>query len=493
MGKWYNIKNRGFLSKKMYGQNYMVCLFALWVGFTSLCLNDRIVSDEKLMLFMAVLLVYFCARMLTALLTSSVVAVLFCIGGVLQASVAWGQYAGLTDSNHICFNVTGTFLNPAPLAAFLGLSLISGTYLWKKAIESRNLPCIILYTILIIYTGSIFIFTFSRAAWVALAVVVLCVVWRICRQRRYIFYALLSGCLLALPFLYQLKRSSANGRLFIWNVSTALILEAPVTGKGTDSFAARYMLAQADYFKKHPQSPYCMQATDNIHAFNEYLRIICEYGLIGISLFFAVLYGLFRKGKAFYLKLCVLFLCVFACFSYISKVPVLLLSFGFLAGVLSGHSIGKFSLISNRCIIGLLVCLVLCVMAYVKWYPANGCDRDAIMRKAKQLYVKKEYAYALPYLKRAYQLAPVSEVCMDLGNCFFYLGNARQAEYYLTQAHWMVPGHILPRYYLFRLYWETDKREKAQAYGKKILKEQFKMEGSVAMEAKHYIKEYLDE
>ena len=48
-------------------------------------------------------------------------------------------------------SVTGTFLNPAPLAVFLGLSLISCVYLWRKTFEPRNLPYMILYTILIIY------------------------------------------------------------------------------------------------------------------------------------------------------------------------------------------------------------------------------------------------------------------------------------------------------------------------------------------------------
>ena len=42
------------------------------------------------------------------------------------------------------------------------------------------------------------------------------------------------------------------------------------------------------------------------------------------------------------------------------------------------------------------------------------------------------------------------------------------------------------------MYWETGKREKAKALGNEILNEQFKKEGSVAMEVKHYIKECLD-
>lgn len=57
-------------------------------------------------------------------------------------------------------SVTGTFLNPAPLAVFLGLSLISCVYLWRKTFEPRNLPYMILYTILIIYIGGIFVLAF---------------------------------------------------------------------------------------------------------------------------------------------------------------------------------------------------------------------------------------------------------------------------------------------------------------------------------------------
>ena len=85
-----------------------------------------------------------------------------------------------------------------------------------------------------------------------------------------------------LPLLYQLKKASADGRLFIWNVSKELVSSAPLLGRGADSFTAEYMLAQADFFERYPNSEYRMNATDNVHAFNEYLRITCEYGIIGL-------------------------------------------------------------------------------------------------------------------------------------------------------------------------------------------------------------------
>ena len=112
-------------------------------------------------------------------------------------------------------SVTGTFLNPAPLAVFLGLSLISCVYLWRKTFEPRNLPYMILYTILIIYIGGVFVLALSRAAWVALAIVVLCVVWRISKGRRCLFYVLLSGGVLFEPSPLDGSRPYTSTILFV--------------------------------------------------------------------------------------------------------------------------------------------------------------------------------------------------------------------------------------------------------------------------------------
>ena len=44
--------------------------------------------------------------------------------------------------------------------------------------------------------------------------------------------------------LFQLKATSANGRLFMWKISSMAIAESPVIGHGTESFVSAYGRAQ---------------------------------------------------------------------------------------------------------------------------------------------------------------------------------------------------------------------------------------------------------
>ena len=47
---------------------------------------------------------------------------------------------------------------------------------------------------------------------------------------------------------------------------------------------AHYMDYQADYFEKHPADSYSILADNVQYPFCEYLRIIIDYGIIGILL-----------------------------------------------------------------------------------------------------------------------------------------------------------------------------------------------------------------
>ena len=41
--------------------------------------------------------------------------------------------------------------------------------------------------------------------------------------------------------LFQLKATSANGRLFMWKISTLAIAESPLIGHGTGNFVSGFM------------------------------------------------------------------------------------------------------------------------------------------------------------------------------------------------------------------------------------------------------------
>ena len=83
-----------------------------------------------------------------------------------------------------------------------------------------------------------------------------------------------------------------------------------------------YRNAQADYFEKHPADSYSILADNVQYPFCEYLRIIIDYGIIGILLLLGwLLYLLFCYFK--YPSeinetslLCWIAVCTFSCFSY---------------------------------------------------------------------------------------------------------------------------------------------------------------------------------
>jgi hypothetical protein len=105
--------------------------------------------------------------------------------------------------------------------------------------------------------------------------------------------------------LYTLKPGSADGRMLMWQVTSQLIKQSPITGHGTDAFNALYMNEQANWFAsgKGTQSQ-AMVAGSPEAPFNEFLKLWLEKGLISILLAGAILYFIFfAKSKTSNLEL----------------------------------------------------------------------------------------------------------------------------------------------------------------------------------------------
>ena len=97
--------------------------------------------------------------------------------------------------------------------------------------------------------------------------------------------------------LYHYKKDSADGRMFIWAVTTNIIKDHPILGVGQDRFKAYSMNYQADYFRNHSNSKYGMVAADNQYVFNEFLNIWVENGVIGFLLMGGLVFVLFFRRK----------------------------------------------------------------------------------------------------------------------------------------------------------------------------------------------------
>jgi O-antigen ligase len=94
--------------------------------------------------------------------------------------------------------------------------------------------------------------------------------------------------------LYSIKKGSADGRMLIWQVTSQLIKQNPITGHGSGAFNALYMNEQAYWFESGTGTEaQAMVAGSPESPFNEPLKLWLEKGLIAILLAIGILYFIF--------------------------------------------------------------------------------------------------------------------------------------------------------------------------------------------------------
>ena len=125
-----------------------------------------------------------------------------------------------------------------------------------------------------------------------------------------------------LPFMYIVKKDSADGRLLMLRCGWEMIKDKPLLGHGIGSIEAHYMDYQADWLSRHPDSS-CSYLADNVKSvFNEYLAIGIRFGVIGWLVLIGwgwLMVHCYRKspseeGRCAMMSLVVIG--VLACFSY---------------------------------------------------------------------------------------------------------------------------------------------------------------------------------
>ncbi|MDI3520593.1 MAG: hypothetical protein PWQ06_804 [Anaerophaga sp.] len=251
------------------------------------------------------------------------------------------QLYGYQASFHSLFKITGTFHNPGPFSGFvvsaLPLAIVGykmGYTEWHRGDTEihreisfrgakinfngqkifrgvfRGVSLLTIIAVLLVVPAAQ-----SRAAWVAALVGCIYVLWS-CREKfpfinrlsvrfkrlsKTLRVLLITGSLIfilgAATGVYLLKKDSANGRLLIWQVTSQLIKERPVTGHGSGAFSALYMDEQAQWFKSGKGTDeQAMVAGSPESPFNEPLKLLLEKGLIGVLLAAGILGVIFLPG-----------------------------------------------------------------------------------------------------------------------------------------------------------------------------------------------------
>ncbi len=218
-------------------------------------------------------------------------------GGVLQCLYAGMQGTGLIPSLHNAFPMTGSFLNPAPLAGYLAVLVcmlavgLFGTNPLQGRIRKLAWGGLLLFSMFVLLLN-------SRAALFAMIVIMALVGYSRLKLKRKKLYAvlLIVGLGLSLYGLYQVREVSANGRLFIWKNTCEMIKDNPLTGVGIDRFKAEFPAYQAQYHSRLTEEVEKYYDGNTFLVFNEYLRAVAETGFL-LPLLFLLPLGIAWKYR----------------------------------------------------------------------------------------------------------------------------------------------------------------------------------------------------
>jgi tetratricopeptide (TPR) repeat protein len=97
------------------------------------------------------------------------------------------------------------------------------------------------------------------------------------------------------------------------------------------------------------------------------------------------------------------------------------------------------------------------------------------LKYAECLYENKKYGEALDVLKNVKEIVPDPELFLLIGKTYMKLEKNSEAKQCFEEAAYMVPGRILPKYYLTKLYYDIEEKSKADSIAEIILKMNIKI------------------
>ncbi len=429
--------------------------------------------------------------------------------GLIEAIWGFRQLQGWEYSNHSLFRLTGSFFNPGPYSGYLAVTLPVALGILLKQPKQNIIyyfsAACVLSIIMVLPAGM------SRSAWIASISSCLWVYamyrlnWeqikaKVRQHRKLYITSTILGCILLSGgsiALYSLKKDSADGRFLMWKITAKAIQKQPITGTGLGGFPAAYAEAQAEYMasgKATEQEKRIAGCPE--YAFNEYLQMGLEQGVVGLTLFTAWLGLLFYKGIKNKRYACcggLMSLALFAFSSYPLQLPEFWVVLIFL-GVMSvtpdkdeirenqaesnAHRWGKQIFFMGISILGIGLFWMQKdhYKAYQKWnkaqmfynnkayeaalevyeplYPLLKHKPEFLFEAAQSLSKTGRYEKANEYLERAILLSSDPMLYYVMAKNEQCLGEYRQAEKHLLHAIDILPERIYPYYLLMNLYTE---------------------------------------
>ena len=345
--------------------------------------------------------------------------------------------------------------------------------------------------------------------------------------RIFLQYRLLLFGLLIFPALYFLKPASVNGRAQLWAFALNHMDQNVILGVGAGNFGGFFHQAILDDVQRARYSEVQILKIGEVNhlAFNDFVQVFCEQGILGFTLLFLPLFLLIYKNwankapptiPATVVGTAILIFFLFP-FHAASSTFLIFLIWGIGFHHLSqGSQKRSFSVAFALPFLFLLTGLVFQdFQLNEKWgranliLPAPGRSDS----KAEALYADLHsqlrfqpaflYEYgklqinagradkAIPLFLAATQLQPSYDCILSLADAFEVQGNFPKAKEYYLSATYLRPYTLYPKYRYFLLELQAGHLSRACSLGHKVLNMEIRGNQELGIRIQNDVQQYL--
>jgi O-antigen polymerase len=460
------------------------------------------------------------------------------------------DYFGIIENNSEYFKIVGAFGNPGAYSNFIVASLplsFGLLVLSKKSAFKQWQKCILISTFIL----SIIVLSLSQArtAWICAvfgisAILVLkyglITKFKALRFKWAIILGITALLIISSFQLYQYKKDSSLGRLFVWELSLKSISEKPLLGHGINRFKHSQNMQQAIYFKNNPEDTKNGYLADNAtFAFNDYLQKGVEEGIVGLLFFLLIVFilivnffktsknkGISNKAVFFSVFISFLTILISGCFSYPLQYTPINLYFYLYIAILSFLFIERKDLVSISKVNFVIIAVIIIISSFIilnsqiRRYKANldwnkavtdikSGQRQVALRKYDKIYpilryngnflynygaelsIIGQYEHSIKILKECSLRLNDADVYTYLGNSYENLGKLNEAEQAYIQASNILPHRLYPKYRLVYVYAKANEIEKAVEMAHVVLDKKPKIESTISEKIKEDLNIFL--
>lgn len=468
-------------------------------------------EPEKLLFGAQLLALWFTLRYIFinySLLKPFFLILLLCTG-LGEVVIGIEQLNNWSNSNHAAFKLTGTFFNPGPYSGFLAVLLpISFDLILQSKpsnlIQDWRFHKVLYYFAWICLLATLIILPAGKSRSADLAALISCGwVYRL-HRRQYGrekekkeranqiigFWFKKTALILILAgvgwTVYLMRKESADGRLIRWKITSSILPKYYLKGTGLGGFPTAYAQAQANYFS----SADALIVEKRIvgypsYAFNEYLQILIEHGIVGLLLFgswIGVCLYYSYKSRQYGINGSLLALLVFATFSYPLHLPTFWILLILLTAYTPSSSNKKIKGKNLSIIIACISILSLGIcwkqkdkksiyrqwgnirilydnrvygkagIGYTELYEAFKHHPQFLFEGAQCFRQTHQYAKADQWLEKAIKVSSDPMLYYVKAINLQSLGKLEEAEKLLLYAIQILPERLYPYYLLTKLY-----------------------------------------